>query len=50
MNINIPGSTNYSFNLIEFMPLFVTLGFSVGAVIIMLYYFRKLGWLTNLTK
>ena len=50
MNIDIPGSTNYGFNLIDFMPLIVTAGFSVGSVIIMLYYFRKLGWLNNLTK
>ncbi len=50
MNINIPGSTNYSYNFIDFMPLIVTAGFSVGSVIIMLYYFRKLGWLNNLTK
>jgi magnesium transporter len=50
MNINIPGSTNYSFSLIGFMPLIVTLGFSFGSVIIMLYYFRKLGWLNNLTN
>ena len=50
MNIIIPGSTNYSFNLMDFIPLIITLSFSVGSVIIMLYYFRKLGWLTNLTK
>ena len=50
MNINIPGSTNYGYNFIDFMPLIVTAGFSVGSVIVMLYYFRKLGWLNNLTK
>ncbi|MBA2268052.1 MAG: magnesium transporter CorA family protein [Nitrosopumilus sp.] len=50
MNIIIPGSTNYSYNLGDFIPLIITLSFSVGSVIIMLYYFRKLGWLNNLTK
>jgi magnesium transporter len=50
MNIIIPGSTNYSYNLMDFIPLIITLSFSVGSVIIMLYYFKKLGWLTNLTK
>lgn len=50
MNIIIPGSINSSYDLYDFMPLILTLCFSVGAVIIMLYYFRKLGWMNNLTK
>lgn len=50
MNIIIPGSVNFSYNLYDFLPLGITLGFSIGAVVIMLYYFRKLGWMNNLTK
>ncbi|GKS60840.1 hypothetical protein YTPLAS21_02980 [Candidatus Nitrosocosmicus sp.] len=50
MNIIIPGSVNFSYNIFDFIPLIITMCFSVGAVIIMLYYFRKLGWMNNLTK
>ena len=50
MNIIIPGSVNHSNNLLDFLPLVITIGVSVCAVVGMLYYFRKLGWLKNLTK
>ena len=50
MNILIPGSVNFSENIFDYFPFMLTTGLSVGALIVMLYYFRKLGWLNNLTK
>lgn len=50
MNIYIPGSTNFSQKLSDYIPLFVTISLSTGSVVIMLWYFKKLGWMSNLTK
>jgi magnesium transporter len=50
MNINIPGSVNINDYLYSYSPLFFIILASIVLTIIMIWYFRKLGWMNNLTK
>lgn len=50
MNIFIPGSINSGKNSVDFIPLIIILIFSIGSAGIMIWYFRKLGWMNNLTN
>ncbi|WP_261377743.1 magnesium transporter CorA family protein [Candidatus Nitrosocosmicus arcticus] len=47
MNIVIPGSVNQSENIIDYFPLILTASLSSLAAGIMIYYFRKLGWISS---
>ncbi len=48
MNIFIPGSVNSSSTIFDHIPLIITISISVISVIIMIWYFRKLGWMNKL--
>jgi magnesium transporter len=45
MNIVIPGSVNYGDDVYDYLPLAVTALLSILAAVIMVYYFRKFGWI-----
>jgi magnesium transporter len=45
MNIVIPGSVNYGDDVYDFLPLATTALLSILAAVIMVYYFRKFGWI-----
>jgi magnesium transporter len=45
MNIVIPGSVNYGDDVYDYLPLAVTALLSILAAAIMVYYFRKFGWI-----
>jgi magnesium transporter len=47
MNINIPGSVNIDNSIYNYFPLFLIILLSIALTIVMIWYFRKLGWLTN---
>jgi magnesium transporter len=50
MNISIPGSVNSGNSIYNYFPLFLTIFLSIALTIVMIWYFRKLGWMTNLTN
>jgi magnesium transporter len=45
MNIVIPGSINPGQDFVDYIPLIITGSLSVLAAGVMIYYFRKLGWM-----
>ncbi|MDQ4073421.1 MAG: magnesium transporter CorA family protein [Thermoproteota archaeon] len=45
MNIVIPGSVNYGDDAYDYFPLITTALLSILAAVIMIYYFRKFGWI-----
>jgi len=45
MNIVIPGSVNLGYGYFDYTPLIITVVLSAGTTGIMIYYFRKLGWM-----
>ena len=45
MNIVIPGSVNFGNGFLDYVPLIVTVIMSAGTAGVMIYYFRKLGWM-----
>jgi magnesium transporter len=45
MNIVIPGSINHGQTFVDYIPLIITGSLSVLAAGVMIYYFRKLGWM-----
>ena len=45
MNIVIPGSVNLGYGYFDYTPLIITVVLSAGTAGIMIYYFRKLGWM-----
>ena len=47
MNIVIPGSINHGVSIYDYVPLIVTGSFSIIAAGVMIYYFRKLGWINS---
>ncbi len=47
MNIDIPGSVNINNSIYNHLPLFLIILVSVALTIAMIWYFRKLGWLTK---
>src|SRR5919112_3923986 len=50
MNIIIPGSVNASDTVLDYVPLTMITTISIGAAIIMIWLFRKFGWMNNITK
>jgi magnesium transporter len=49
MNIGIPGSMNFDSSLYGHLPLFLIILTSIILTSVMVLYFRKLGWMNNLT-
>ena len=47
MNIDIPGSVNTDNSIYNNLPLFLIILVSIALTIVMIWYFRKLGWLTK---
>lgn len=47
MNIYIPGSINTDNSIYNHLPLFLIILVSIALTIVMIWYFRKLGWLTK---
>jgi magnesium transporter len=47
MNIDIPGSVNINNSIYNHLPLFLIILVSIALTIVMIWYFRKLGWLTK---
>ncbi|MBA3284231.1 MAG: magnesium transporter CorA family protein [Nitrosopumilus sp.] len=47
MNIDIPGSVNTDNSIYNHLPLFLIIVISIALTIVMIWYFRKLGWLTK---
>jgi len=47
MNIDIPGSVNTDNSIYNHLPLFLIMVISIALTIVMIWYFRKLGWLTK---
>ncbi|MBA3749854.1 MAG: magnesium transporter CorA family protein [Nitrosopumilus sp.] len=47
MNINIPGSVNMDDTIYNYFPLFLIILLSIVLTFVMIWYFRKLGWLTT---
>ncbi len=45
MNISIPGSVNTDDSIYSYLPLFFIILASIVLTIIMILYFRKLGWM-----
>jgi magnesium transporter len=50
MNIHIPGSTNEADSLNEYFPFSMVVLISIVSTILMIWYFRRLGWMNNLTS
>ncbi len=50
MNIIIPGSVNESDTLLDYVPLTIITTISIGSAIVMIWLFRKFGWMNNITK
>jgi len=50
MNIDIPGSMNFNSSFYGYLPLFFIILTSIILTSVMVLYFRKLGWMNNLTK
>jgi magnesium transporter len=47
MNIDIPGSVNTNNSIYNHLPLILIILASIALTIVMIWYFRKLGWLTK---
>lgn len=47
MNIDIPGSVNTDNSIYNHLSLFLIMVISIALTIVMIWYFRKLGWLTK---
>jgi magnesium transporter len=45
MNIVIPGSVNYGDDVSDYAPLAITAFLSILSAAVMVYYFRKFGWM-----
>lgn len=50
MNVRIPFSTNSSNTTSDYIPMIIILIVSIGSVIIMVWLFKKLGWMDKLTE
>ncbi len=50
MNVRIPFSTNSSNITSDYIPMIIILIVSIGSVIIMVWLFKKLGWMNKLTE
>lgn len=46
MNIAIPGSIDQGNSISDYYPLIITASVSITSTILMIYYFRKFGWMT----
>lgn len=46
MNIAIPGSIDQGNSIDDYYPLIITASVSITSTILMIYYFRKFGWMT----
>lgn len=49
MNIPIPGSINKAHSLYDYIPLIIVLLSSIMPTILMMWYFKRLGWIDKLT-
>jgi magnesium transporter len=50
MNLFIPGSVNQGTSQVDYYPISLIIAGSIASTIIMIWYFRRLGWMNNLTK